>query len=400
MRIVLINSWYAQTSTGKLVKSFHDHLISNGHDVSVYYGHGNRVDEFQVEKINSKFDLYYHALLCRLTGYQGCFSNSTTKKMIKHIDEISPDVVYLFNLHAYYLNEFMLLNHLKEKKIKVVYMLFDEYPYLGKCCFSERCDKFQTECKNCPDTKGYPTSCFFDRSNYFFHMKKDLFSDWNELTLAGVQFLADRSKLSAIAKNNKFSILDMGVDLKKTYYPRQTSELRKKLNIPEQNIIVVTVGQNSDARKGINKFYEISRLCLGEEITFIHIGFNGKKDVKAPSNCILISFVSNQDELADYYSLADVYVMTSSGEAMSLTCMEALGCGCKLIGFDISGTPYSASKEYGTFVPYNDLHAFADAIKKAEKKTENSIRECRQYALSRYEISDFVKNLEEIGLGN
>ena len=85
---------------------------------------------------------------------------------------------------------------------------------------------------------------------------------------------------------------------------------------------------------------------------------------------------------------------------MSLTCMESLGCGCKLVGFDISGTPYSASEEFGTFVPYNDLQAFADAVRKTCKKSEESIRASREYALSRYEISDFVKNLEKIGSEN
>ena len=400
MKAVLINSWYGCKSTGNLVKEFHDYLVSEGNDVSVFFGHGNSVDDFQVYKVNTQFDFYSHVLLSRLSGYQGCFSTRNTKKLIKYIDSFDPDVVYLFNLHAYYLNEFMLLDYLKQKRVKVVYMLFDEYPYLGKCCFSQQCEKFMVECRDCPDIKGYPTSMFFDRSNFFYNKKKELLSDWKELTLAGVQFLSERAKLSAIAKDVKFSVLDMGVALNRTYYPRPTEKLREKLQIPAENKVVVTVGQNSDSRKGIDKFYEVAKLCLNDKITFVHIGFNGKDKTGIPADCIPISYVSNQDELAEYYSLADVYVMTSSGEAMSLTCMESLGCGCKLVGFDISGTPYSASEEFGTFVPYNDLQAFADAVRKTCKKSEESIRASREYALSRYEISDFVKNLEKIGSEN
>ncbi len=398
MKVVLINSWYGQTSTGKLVKSFHDYLISIGHTVTAFFGHGDVVNEDGVIKINSKINLYLHALLCRLTGYQGCYSKKNTLKIIDYISFEKPDVVYLFNLHAYYLNEFMLLSFLKSQKIKVVYMLFDEYPYLGKCCFSGECEKFKTECKNCPDIKGYPSSLFFDRSNFFFNKKRQLFEGWDELTLAGVQFLADRAKLSAIACNNRFVAFDMGVDLKNTYYPRDATELRKKLNIPDENKIVITVGYYSDKRKGIDKYFKIAEKCIDNPITFIHVGFDGNKErTFIPSNCILINSISSQEELATYYSLADVYVMTSSGEAMSLTCMESLGCGCKIIGFDISGTPYAASESFGKYIPYNDLDTFADEIIKAERKTDDSVNSCRQYALSRYEISKFVENLEKIG---
>ena len=80
-----------------------------------------------------------------------------------------------------------------------------------------------------------------------------------------------------------------------------------------------------------------------------------------------------------------------------MTCMEALGCGSKLIGFDISGTPYAASSEFGTFVPYDNLDAFANAIRNSEYKTEKTISACREYALSRYEVSNFVRALENIG---
>lgn len=397
MKCVLINSWYKQYSTGKLVASFRKHLISNGHIVHTYYGRGETSSVEDIHLISSKWSIYAHLVLSRFTGYQGYFSTAQTKKMIDEIDKFKPDIVYLFNLHAYYLNEFLLLQHLKEKHIKVVYMLFDEYPYLGKCCFAGECVKFQSECKHCPQVKSYPISWFFDRSNSIFRKKKELFENWDELVLVGVEFLHKQASLSAIAAKNKFVEMDMGVELLSMYYPRETTDLRVKLNIPEKNKIVITVGPYSDERKGIKKLVEIAKMCINKDVTFINVGFNGDEQ-ELPKNFIGIPYVSNQDELATFYSLADRYVMTSSGEAMSLTCMEALGCGTKLLGFDISGTPYAATEEFGTFVQFDDLEAFADEICKIEKKSAESIERCREYALSRYEISDFVQKLEKIGM--
>lgn len=395
MKVLLINSWFRQYSTGKLVGYFYDYLKQNNDIVKVYYGHGEQVNESGVKKISSKIDGYIHAGLSRVTGYQGCFSNKSTRRLIKEIQEYKPDVVYLFNLHAYYLNEYMLLEHLKSMNIKVIYMLFDEYPYLGKCCFSGTCTKFEIQCKDCPDIKGYPKSLYFDRSKYLFNKKKSIFKDWDNIIFAGVEFLAVQAKKSMIAKNIKFNIIDMGVQLEKIYFPRDSSELRKKLAIPDNNKVVITVGPYSDERKGIKKFIEIARILEDKEITFINIGFDGK-NTKLPKNFLPIPYISNQDELAIYYSMADIYAMTSSGEAMSLTCMEALGCGTRLVGFNISGTPYAANEVVGNFVEYDNLNEFANIIEQLPIKTTESINRCRLYALSRYEISDYVKNLYNI----
>ena len=107
MKCVLINSWYKQYSTGKLVYAFRDHMIASGHSVLTFYGHGDLTSDDNVVKVGNKKTLYLHALLCRVTGYEGVYSSRQTKKVIKQIEEYQPDVVYLFNLHAYYLNEYL-----------------------------------------------------------------------------------------------------------------------------------------------------------------------------------------------------------------------------------------------------------------------------------------------------
>ncbi len=394
-RIVLINSWYKKYSTGKLVYEFKEYLEKQGCQTLTFYGHGENVSEDNVIRTVSQIGLYVHGGLSRLTGYQGCYSHKETEKVIQQIEDFKPTKIYLFNLHAYYLDEFCLLSYLKQKKYKVVYMLFDEYAYLGRCCFAGDCEKFVTQCEKCSKIHEYPQSLLFDRSKFFFDKKKKIYENWEELTFAGVEFLANQAKRSGIAKNVNFRVLDMGVQLNKIYYPRDTRQLHEKLGISDETKVVLTVGPYSDPRKGIKKFFEIAKMCENEDIKFINVGFDGNNK-ELPGNGIGIGYVSNQDELAQFYSLADIYAMTSSGEAMSLTCMEALGCGTRIVGFNISGTPYAAVQPYGAFVEYNNLDEFKKVIVKTPKKDDDFIQQCRQYALSRYEISDYVKNLADI----
>jgi putative colanic acid biosynthesis glycosyltransferase len=396
MKAVLINSWYKQYSTGKLVYEFNKFLLRQGEETQVYYGYGAEINENGVYRIASTKDIHIHKLLATVTGLQGCFSNENTKKVISDIESFAPDVVYLFNLHSYYLDEFMLLTYLKSKNIKVIYMLFDEYPYLGKCCFAGECEKFKTECNHCPKKREYPSSLFFDRSTYLFNKKNEAYTDWDNLTFTGVQFLYNQAQKSKLLKGKKFKIMDMGVDLKNNYYPKDAEGLRNKLGISKESKIVVTVGPYGDERKGIAKFISIAKMMEDKDIVFINIGFNGK-NVELPTNFIPVSYVSNIEELSIYYSLADVYAITSSGEAMSLTCMEALGCGTPIVGFDISGTPFSAEGNFGEFVEFDNLREFTDAIDSMPRKNEKSINACRDYALSRYEISDYLMNLYMLG---
>ena len=69
-----------------------------------------------------------------------------TSKLIGKLGEFSPDIVILLNVHGYYLNENSLFEYLGDADIPVLNIMPDEYPFLGKCCFSFDCTKYETKC--------------------------------------------------------------------------------------------------------------------------------------------------------------------------------------------------------------------------------------------------------------
>ena len=73
-----------------------------------------------------------------------------------------------------------------------------------------------------------------------------------------------------------------------------------------------------------------------------------------PSNVIAIPFTRNQQELAEYYSLADVTLLTSKRETFSMVTAESLCCGTPLVAFKAGG-PESIALEGGAlFCDYGD----------------------------------------------
>jgi glycosyltransferase involved in cell wall biosynthesis len=89
-------------------------------------------------------------------------------------------------------------------------------------------------------------------------------------------------------------------------------------------------------------------------------------------------------------------VCTSIADAQPNACLNALGCGTPIIGFNVSGVPYVASEEFGTFVEPFDVDALSEAIKNVKKKTSESIMACYQYALNRYGLEAGERKYREL----
>lgn len=100
--------------------------------------------------------------------------------------------------------------------------------------------------------------------------------------------------------------------------------------------------------------------------------------------------------MACFYTLADAYVTTSSGEAMSNACLESLACGTPIIGFNVSRMSYLAPAPIGTYIPYDNIDSFAEAISNLPKKNDEISTMCRKYAENHYDLKEFMKNLYQI----
>ena len=268
---------------------------------------------------------------------------------------------------------------------------------MGKCPFSFGCEQFKSGCKgHCPEKKRYPKSWFFDRSEFLFNAKKKAYDGFKDIVFTGPGWVVMRAKSSALLKNHRVEELDEPVDFDKTFYPRETTELRKKLGIPKENKVIVTVAQMSDTRKGgIFVFKTAEKLLDRKNVTFVFVGCNIEPPMKL-ANMITIPYVSSQDELASYYSLGDLFICTSLADTMPNVCIDAMGCGTPLAGFAEAGTPFVAPKDFGVFTRTYDIDALAQVIVNTPKKDETRIKACRDYAVGRYSPEVIIKKLEYI----
>lgn len=398
MNVAIINCLAKTNSTGKIAYGLHTHLKASGHNSRIFYGRDDpaAAGEGDLVRFCGKREAWLNALAARLTGGEGLHAKHTTRRLLKELDAFAPDAVYLLNLHAYFLNFPMLFTYLGRRGCKTIYMMLDDYAFLGKCCFAYSCRKYQTECNQCPQIREYPKSLFFDRANQIFHAKRQAYSKVRDLTFVGIAYTVALAKESALLRGARFFELDEAVNLREIYYPRDAVRLREQLGIPAENKVIVTVSPFSNERKGGRFFLEAAgRLLNRKEFTFVHVGFDGDRSL-CPSNYIPVSYVSDQNLLAEYYSLGDVFVCTSLAETVANTCLEALSCGTPLLAFSVSGMPDCADPAHGIFVEAGNVDALVEAIGLTQKKSEEMVASCRKYAESRYDSAEYFKNLEKL----
>ena len=131
MKVLQINATYGYGSTGLIMKDIGDTLVASGNEAYFAFQSAN-VSVPNGYAVGSFLDRKVHDLLCRVFGRQGYYSHIPTKKLIRHIEKIKPDVVHLHNLHSNYVHLNSLLKYLGENDIPTVITMHDCWYLTGK----------------------------------------------------------------------------------------------------------------------------------------------------------------------------------------------------------------------------------------------------------------------------
>lgn len=393
--IAVINSCN-DGSIGKIARKLHNFLLGEGYNSYFYFARWKKIEDKNAIKFETNLEVKLHGLLCRLTGLQGTFSNFATKRLLRRLDRLQPDAIFVVNLHGYYLNEAKLLKYIGERNIPLVYIMGEEYPAWGKCGYHGDCTNYLKECKKCPKYKEYPNSWFFDRAHTMYELKKKVYAKLKRAAFVGPEFTIKQTSQSPLMKNANLIVLDECVDVD-FYYPRNREILKKELSIPDDKIILVCAAPFSNPRKGCKYFLEAAKRMEGDNrFIFVQVGYNVADKSNLPSNYIPIGFLDDQEKLAAFYSLGDLFIFPSLHDTMPNACLEAMSSGTPLLCFNVSGMPYLAPADICTLIDVGDVNQMVDVIKSTKQKSEETIQRCRNYAIKRYDNKTYHKKLVDI----
>ena len=177
MRILQINITYKLGSTGKIMADLDDVIRANGHEGFMLCGI-TKTKKNNLFVVPDIFEQPYanlkNIIRMRITGRNGHTHRWATKEAISWIDDISPDIVHIHNIHGNWIYLPLLFSYLREKRIPVILTLHDCWSFTGRCSHFELigCDKWESECHNCRNRQVYPATYFFDFSRPLYIEKR------------------------------------------------------------------------------------------------------------------------------------------------------------------------------------------------------------------------------------
>ena len=117
-RLLLINSVCGIGSTGKICADLAERYEKRGVEVKIAYGR-NRLEEIPeavrkyAVRIGEKRDLYVHLLVTRAFDRHGLASTTATREFLRWAEDFHPDILWLHNLHGYYIHYELLFDWIK-----------------------------------------------------------------------------------------------------------------------------------------------------------------------------------------------------------------------------------------------------------------------------------------------
>lgn len=347
MKLLLINEVCGTGSTGKICAGIAEEYERKGYICKIAYGRdGNVPDQYKkyAVRIGTDFGVRLHALSTRLFDNTGFCSSFATKRFIKWADKFDPDILWLHNLHGYYINVELLFNWIKSRpNMQVKWTLHDCWAFTGHCTHFTvaKCKRWKKQCFNCSQKKEYPKSIFFDNSYYNYKRKMKAFTGVKRCTIiTPSKWLAGLVKKSFLRKYHTkvcYNTIDTSI-----FKPIE-SDFREKHNL-SRKIIILGVSNVWNERKGYYDFIKLSKM-LDNNYAIVMVGLSEKQLSEIPQKIIGFSRTNTQQELAEIYTAADVFFNPTYEDNYPTVNLEAQACGTPVLTYRTGGSPESVPPE-------------------------------------------------------
>ena len=272
-------------------------------------------------------------------------------------------------IHLHWINQgFLSLKDIEELvnlNKPIVWTMHDMWPCTGICHHAWGCERFYDECGK----------CLFLKSNNLHHLSYYVWKKKGFLKTSGIQlvavssWLAEQAKKSSLTKDLEVVVIPNAIDVS-IFLKKEKIEIRKKLFFPlDKKIVLMGAVRLDDPIKGFEFLKDALNIlsCARNDILLVLFGaikndkpFFDHLDVP----CLSLGHLSDNNQIAELYSAADVTVVPSFYETFGQTIIEAMACGCPAVSFNNSGqTDIIDHKKNGYVANYKDASDLANGIR-------------------------------------
>lgn len=288
--------------------------------------------------MSGSFGRLHAALSARLCGNDGFGCKASTRRLVRYIQSLQPDLVHLHNAHGYYLNLPMLRKYLKDNNIPLVVTLHDDWWLTGRCAVPDgaECQRWvDRKCSDCPHLNIYPA---------VWRKTAPRYKDWDGIFFVSPSHHAGRKFNAEVIPN--------GTDIRPT---------------------TPTLGRKPFALAVANKwtpgkdFITLANVARNLQMPVVVVG-NLCGNVLA-ENMIHAGMNLSQSALAQLYTDASVLISTSRSESYGMVVAEAIACGTPAVVRAGTAAQEILGADDGFALDFKEMDATIKAINKTSNMT-------------------------------
>ena len=388
MKIMELNA-VPYGSTGKIAQNIAKVATESGHEAFFICGwtkgRKKSVNDHNIVATNFLSKLY-HLIISKAFGSDGYGSYFMTKKIIKWISIIDPDIIHFHLMHDGFLNLPLLIKYVKTNNIPVCWTFHDCWAFTGGCPYftQSECNCWKDGCNECCNTK------YSKKASSNWKRKKEMFSGLNSVYIVTPsEWLAELSKQSMFQDYN-IKVINNGIDL--NVFKPKVSNFRSDYKC-QNKYIVLGVAFDWGERKGLDYFIHLSK-SLSENYQIVLVGTDKKIEKSLPENIISIHKTKDQNELAEIYSQADVLLNPTREDNFPTVNIEALACGTPVITFNTGGSPEIIDSKCGIVIENRSVENIKKAIIKVCEEKAFSTEDCVKRASKYNEKEKFKQYID------
>lgn len=342
MKLLFVNCICGTLSTGKIVVGTAARYEKEGWDIKIVdSGYAPVPDQYRrwAVPIGGAFSRIFHQLMTRFFDWHGdrLCSYLSTRRFLRWVDEWKPDVLWLHNIHGYYINYELLFDWIKRHpKLEVKWTLHDCWAFTGHCSYFTMagCEKWMVGCGgSCPCKGDYPKSWLFSAAKTNWERKQAAFCGVKKMTLiAPSKWLADLTRKSFL-REYPVEVVHNTIDA--TIFVPTPSDIKNRLGITGKRLIL-GVASTWDRRKGLADFLHLRTLLAGHYVIVL-VGLTVRQKDSLPEGVMGLSKTNSARELVELYSAADWFFNPTYEENFPTVNLEARACGCRIVTYDTGG---------------------------------------------------------------
>ncbi|KKT73912.1 MAG: Glycosyl transferase group 1 [Microgenomates group bacterium GW2011_GWA2_44_7] len=305
------------------------------------------------------------------------------------------DIVHCHNLHGRYFN----LSTLQEMSIEkpVIWTLHDEWAITPHCVCTFEGKEMKNGLFICQD-KNTPPRILWDNTKYLLWRKNSIYKKSRLHIVTPSQWLMERVE-KTILNLQDVRLIHNGIDAD-AFKMSDKNIARQKLGLPSDKKIILFLAD--DAKNNIWKGWNYVEEVIGKykdnkNLFFIIAGnyaYHPDED-----NVKHILHMNKKEDVALYYSAADIFLFTSVAENFPLVILEAMSCGLPIVSFDVGGVKEAViHKENGYISTYKDTRSLIEGIEyilnlnanELEAMSKSSIKRIQDYFTSTIMINNYL----------